>query len=720
MEKRFDKKTFVKNDFDQQKATINTLSIELENLRKEKKVFDNYFETFDSIGIALAEFDVTELRKENKIFQENNIQIESYLDDKENLFHHVSLLKLKRINKEIMKLFGVKNEEEFKNNIFNMATNESLKGMKERQLAFYNGETYFEGENTYQNLNGTKINVLEKIYFSSDSSNVAIVTLNDITESTSYKEKYKFLFEHVPAMILEYDLSEVFNYYKSLNLKNTQEFKQILMDRSTGALKEAFTNLRITDVNKTIVHLLKAPNKRDIIEHFDKYYTDITFNDYIENVVYVFDGVLENQFETVLKTSDEDILDVLINWQVVPGHEKDFSKIFIILVDITKQKELHNQLLDMQKLDSLGLLAGGIAHDLNNLLVPILGSINLIQSNLDTSNETQIHLRRMEETTLRATELIRQLLTYSGKGKFLTGACNFNEVLAKTGYLIDLSATKKVEILYDLEKNLPDIDADETQMQQIVMNLVSNAAMAMDYSGRLLIETKSAFITEKELKESFNRFLLKPGEYIILKVKDEGKGIEEAIRDKIFDPFFSTKDHGRGLGLSVVLGIVLTHKGGIRFDTEIDKGTTFTVIFPKMMASLNRKSLKISSIKEKELNKNAKVLICDDEPSVREIMRLMLKKIGLLVRETSSGLEALELIKNETIDILFLDLIMPNMDGVTVVKEVKKINDSIPIILMSGYNEKEIELQLSGLNISGFLQKPFTLNSIKEKLVEIL
>lgn len=533
------------------------------------------------------------------------------------------------------------------------------------------------------------------------------------------KENYRFLFEHSPVMILEYDLSGVYDYYLSLHLKNLEEFKEKLVDRSTGVLEKAWNSLNITDVNEYGVKLLKAPNKQDIIEHFDHYYTYNTFSAYLDNIVLVFSGLLENQFETDLISSDGQLIDVLITWHIAPGHEKRFSKIFIIIVDITEQKQLQKNLIEMQKLDSLGLLAGGIAHDLNNLLAPILGRINIIQSSFNGSQEVLDHLKIMEETTLRASELVRQLLTYSGKGKFVTDTCNLNDVLNKTKYLINVTATKKVEIKYKLAKSLPDIEADETQIQQVIMNLVSNAASAINYSGKLLIETILKTLDETELQQSYKKFGLKQGEYVILKITDKGIGIQESIRDKIYDPFFSTKSAGRGLGLSVVLGIVKTHQGGIHFESELGKGTTFTVIFPKNKSSLEKNLVTEKVIKEKSFHKFVQAVVCDDEPSVREITSLMLKKIGIKVFEAESGSECIELFKKENIDLIFTDLTMPNMDGVTVIKEIRKINKLIPIILMSGYNKHEIELQLSGYNINGFLQKPFTLDLIKEKLTSL-
>ena len=321
------------NEIKQLKEENSRLLTELNKLKKEQKTIDTYYKLFDTIDLSLSEFDVEELRKENKRLKDNNIQIDEYFEDNNNLKKHASLLKLKRINKGTVKLFEAENEEDLRKNFLKISTIKSLQGIKERQIAFFNGDSYYESENTYLTLKGREIQVIEKIYFLTEPYNIAIISLQDITENIylekelkSNRENYRFLFENSPVMIIEYDLSEVYKYYLSLNLKSLEDFKRLLTDKSTGTLEEAFKNLKIKDVNSTTVNILKAPNKKDIIEHFDHYYTKNTFNAYLENVVLVFEGLQRRQFETELKTSEDKLIDVLITWQVVPGYEKNFSK----------------------------------------------------------------------------------------------------------------------------------------------------------------------------------------------------------------------------------------------------------------------------------------------------------------------------------------------------------------------------------------------------------
>ena len=321
----------------------------LETLTKEKEVIGHYYDLFDNIGVSLGEFDIGELRRENKRLKEKGIKIEEYLSDENNLYQQDSLIKLKRTNIESLYLFDAENEEMIKNNISKILTKESVKGIRSRHIAFFNGKTFYEGENVYRTLKGNHITVIEKIYFPSEVTNIAIISFNDITKRKTLEnelkiseEKYKFLFEHVPVMIIDYVLSQIKKYFDSLHLGNTDEFKKLMMERSTGVLKETFKKLKIVDVNDTIVKLLKAPNKKDIIEDFGKYYTHRTFNDFIENVIYVFDGTTERHFETEFITGDGKMMDAIVTWRIAPGHEQTYSKIYIIIVDITPEKKLES------------------------------------------------------------------------------------------------------------------------------------------------------------------------------------------------------------------------------------------------------------------------------------------------------------------------------------------------------------------------------------------
>ena len=372
MEERLEKEKIFSDAIEELKENFNVLSKELETLRKEKEiiksyayanesisiletlikekeVIGHYYDLFDNIGVSLGEFDIEKVRTENKRLKDKGIQIEEYFKDPNNLIKHENLIRLTRVNIETVKLFEAENNEQIIKNVNKIITEKTLKGLKEEHIAFFNEEAYYECENTYNTLKGNEIIVLEKIYFPSELTNVAVVSFTDITkrkmlenELKSSEEKYKFLFNNVPIMILDYDLSEIKKYYDSLNLKNLEEYKELMMTRDTGVLNETFKRLRIADVNDTIVKLLKAPNKKDIIENFGKYYTHRTFNDFLENVILVFSGALENHFETDFVTADGKMLNALVTWKIVTGYEESYSKIYIIIVDITKEKVLES------------------------------------------------------------------------------------------------------------------------------------------------------------------------------------------------------------------------------------------------------------------------------------------------------------------------------------------------------------------------------------------
>jgi signal transduction histidine kinase/CheY-like chemotaxis protein len=547
---------------------------------------------------------------------------------------------------------------------------------------------------------------------------------NDLKDS---RENYRFLFDHVPVIIWEEDLSELRKYFFNLEVENKYELRKLLLDESSKILKECMKRFKVININETAVKKLHAPNKQDLIENLTTYFPELGLSNFIENLILIYEGKRKFQHESKLKTKNGEIIDVLVSWEVVSGYD-DFSKVIVIMIDITKEKEIEKerkyfdeQIQHLQKVDSLGLLAGGIAHDFNNLLVPILGNINLAQTYTQKDSQIYNHLKQIEETILRASELTKQLLTYSGKGKFLVEICNLNEIISDLVYLISLTATKTVEINYNLKMNLPNIEADKTQIQQILINLISNATSAMDNKGKIIISTDLKEFNQKELESVFSRYMVEPGWYVVLEIEDTGKGIPKNIQENIFDPFFTTKDVGKGLGLSVVHGIVVTHKGGIKYTTSLNEGTKFTVIFPQTKLEDKKYFKKEGTGVKQKIDQKTTAIVCDDEPSVLEITALMVKKLGFNVLETKNGLEVLEILQARSdIDIIVLDLIMPGMDGEKTSREISKLNPNLPILLVSGYNEHEIELKYSGLHISGFLQKPYSFDTLKEKIFELI
>jgi len=366
-------------------------------------------------------------------------------------------------------------------------------------------------------------------------------------------------------------------------------------------------------------------------------------------------------------------------------------------------------------------LAGGIAHDFNNLLMAIMGNADLALRRVSKKSSVWHHISSILQTTSHATELCKQLLAYSGKGKFVTRRIDLNDIIEGMTQLLEVSLLKRSQLSFHPSSDLPAIEADATQIRQVVMNLVTNAAEAIsNTSGTITIATSVMRCDQPFSTEGFVGEPLPKGDYVYLEVKDTGSGMDQETLDKIFDPFFSTKFTGRGLGLSAVQGIVTSHGGAMTVESEKGKGTTFRVLFPSL-----KKPADISADKPLETEKfrgSGTILLVDDDSNVLGVINEMLKEIGFDVLTAPDGPTAIKLFGEHQDDIVcvLLDLTMPIMNGKEIFKALRRMKKDIRIILSSGYNEQEITTQFTGKRLAGFIQKPYKLDDIIPKLKKIL
>lgn len=397
--------------------------------------------------------------------------------------------------------------------------------------------------------------------------------------------------------------------------------------------------------------------------------------------------------------------------------------------DITERKkteeerlDLQRQILHTQKLESLGVLAGGIAHDFNNILMAILGNADLALQDLSTANPAYSNVKEIETASIRAADLARQMLAYSGKGQFLIERINLNEAVQEMTHMLEVSITKKAVIKYHLSDNLPLIDADATQIRQIIMNLVLNASDAIDrISGVISITTGAMDCDSKYLASAYIDESLPEGQYAYVEVTDTGSGMNEETLEKLFDPFFSTKFAGRGLGMSAVLGIIRGHRGAIKVYSEPGSGTSIKVLFPTCADSDELMEPDREGIREK-WTCTGTVLLVDDEESILSIGKQMLERIGFDVLTALDGREALNQFReySDVIDLVILDLTMPHLDGVETFREFRRVQSDVRVLISSGYNEQDVSQRFSGESLAGFLQKPYVLSELEAKIKEIL
>ena len=394
--------------------------------------------------------------------------------------------------------------------------------------------------------------------------------------------------------------------------------------------------------------------------------------------------------------------------------------------DITKRKraeserlQLEAQIQHAQKLESLGVLAGGIAHDFNNLLVAILGNADLALTEMSQLSPARKSVEEIKKASIRAADLTNQMLAYSGKGKFIVKDIDINNLVEEMMHLLEVSISKKIVPRYDFAENLPTVKADAAQIRQVVMNLITNASEAIGSASGVItiatgvIEADRAYLSETYLDED-----LAEGYYAYLEVSDTGCGMNELTRKKVFEPFFTTKFTGRGLGLAAVLGIVRGHGGAIKFYTEPSKGTTFKMLLP--CGEHENVSYVTEDREPQEISwqGHGTILVVDDEESVRNIAKMMLEKAGLKVLTAADGGQCMKIFRqhSDEISAILLDMTMPHMDGRETYRELRKIRPDIKVILCSGYNEQDATSRFSGKGLAGFIQKPFRIQTLIQKI----
>jgi CheY-like chemotaxis protein len=366
-----------------------------------------------------------------------------------------------------------------------------------------------------------------------------------------------------------------------------------------------------------------------------------------------------------------------------------------------------------QKLESLGVLAGGIAHDFNNLLTGIMGNASLVYADMLLDNPARVQLRSVIRACERAADLTRQLLAYAGKGRLRMEQIGLSGLIREILSLIRTSIPRSVDVKLDLAPDLPPIEADPSQIQQLLMNLVINGAEAIGEGnpGSVEIRTGRRALKAREIRDNFISDALTPGSYVWLEIKDTGCGMDEATKAKIFDPFFTTKLTGRGLGLAAVSGIVKTARGAIRVYSTPGHGTSFYILFP---AAAPKRGVAPAEPGPVAVRRSGTVLVIDDESVVHEAARAMLEKSGfeVLVAESSQAGAVLLQAEGQRISLIILDLTMPLIGGEQAFDLLRAIRPGVPILLASGYDETEAAARTGGRQFAGFIHKPFDLDRL--------
>jgi len=381
---------------------------------------------------------------------------------------------------------------------------------------------------------------------------------------------------------------------------------------------------------------------------------------------------------------------------------------------------LEKKFQDSQKMAGLGLLASGIAHDFNNLMTVVLGNAELALIEFGGSDGGA--LDEIKKTALRASELANQMLIYTGKTTLVLDNINLSSVVREMGSLLDVSISKKVKIEYCLDEQVPLIRGDVSQIRQVAMNLITNASEAIgDRSGIIAISIHATRLRAGSLDRTFPPGGLPAGKYVQMEVSDTGDGMNEEVMQKIFDPLFTTKISGRGLGLASVFNAVQRHNGAVDVRSEVGVGTVFRVYFPieEQNASAGPGSEQAA---ESEWHGYGTALIADDEEAIRSITTALLERFGFRVLTAADGLETVDLYTENAGDItlLLMDLNMPRLNGVEAVLRIRHINPKVPVLFMSGYPREQVIERFSLQPHTGFIRKPFQSSELRSSLRNVM
>jgi PAS domain S-box-containing protein len=512
-------------------------------------------------------------------------------------------------------------------------------------------------------------------------------------------------------------------------LARSEEQYRYLVQNSPDIIYTLDASGNFTFLSDALEHLLGFT----VTDLIGNHYSTIVWDEDIEKAQWFFDerrsrGRAPSEVELRLKAAEKEQLKddtrqyLTVELKSMGIYEKsanDDKEKFLgthgVIRDISERQRLHHQLQNAERMESLGTLAGGIAHDFNNLLMGIQGRASLISMDVDKSNPLMEHIHAIDEYIQSAAYLTKQLLGFARGGKYEVQPTEINNLVRNS---VDMFGRTRKELTIQTQFNESNIvtEVDHRQIEQVLLNLYVNAWQAMPEGGILRIET------DIETSESmdFNPHQYKHDRYAHLSVTDTGIGMDQETTQRIFDPFFTTKEkaRGTGLGLASAYGIIKNHGGFINAHSELGSGTTFDIYLP----IINKTAVDPSSSKKTVCEGKETILLVDDEDMIIDVGQALIKRLGYHVLTAKSGLEAVEVVKRTgmEIDLVILDMIMPNMDGGKTFDQIRHICPEIPVMLSSGYaiNEQAESIMKRGCN--GFLQKPFDVSVLSQKIRQVL
>jgi len=484
---------------------------------------------------------------------------------------------------------------------------------------------------------------------------------------------------------------------------------EIILERMSEGILEINSEGRIVFANRFALLLIGIPDDTLLGSRF----VDVFSGDVRQRVCDLME-IQGDGSKTITENSPVPLNEHLVTLNILPLDGDGFASI-IIIDDVSERKRIESQIQHAQKMESIGTLAGGIAHDFNNLLMGIQGRTSLMLMDIDSSHPHFEHLTGIEDYVENTAKLTRQLLGIARGGKYEVKSTNLNEFIKHQNSMF-VRTRPEINIREQYKEDLWTTDVDQGQIEQVLLNLYINAWQSMPGGGELFIQTDNVFIDESYT----DLYQVKPGKYVKISIADNGVGMDEETQYRIFDPFFTTKkmSRGTGLGLASAYGIIKNHGGFINVFSKKGDGATFSIYLPASEKEIKGNN----ALPEGILKGFETILLVDDEDIIMDVGQEMLKMLGYVVLPARSGKEAIEAyIKNkDKIDLVILDMIMPDMAGGETYDKLKEVNPNIKVLLSSGYsiNSQASEILESGCN--GFIQKPFNMKALSIKIREIL
>jgi PAS domain S-box-containing protein len=514
-------------------------------------------------------------------------------------------------------------------------------------------------------------------------------------------ERYRALFEDSPFAMWEEDMSALKTFLDELLARGIE--LRAYFSANRAELQKAIRFIRLLDVNRAALEFYGAEKKEQLLGDLNNILDDRGYEVIAEELsVLAQQPMYKTEFQTRTLRGEERTVSMIVSREGAP---ENWSRVVVTFFDITDRKRLEEQILQSQKLESLGRLAGGIAHDFNNLLMVISGYSDLLLNNLDKRDTLERGLGEIRRAGERGAELTQQLLAFSRKQVTQPRALDLNALVRESQGMLQRVIGEDIELEISLDPAAWTIKADRGQMHQVLMNLVVNGRQAMPDGGVLVIQTSN---------ESFGE---PPVDHLRLRVRDTGVGMDERTRQHVFEPFFTTKSAGKGtgLGLATVFGIVTQAGGQITVNSEVDRGTTFNLYFPRMAGPAATEAA--ITVNQPRAQQAGTLLVVEDQEEVRDLACMILRDRGFEVLEAADGDEALSVARRYPgpIRLMLTDVIMPGMNGKELAARMAPVRPDTRVIYMSGYTDR-IALDEGAI----LLEKPFTADRLMAMVKDAL